>query len=146
MTIHASAHRQVGLVIKLIALRHAAMAFLARVARFQVCFMAERDVGRDLVYARPSDLPIVFRERRELLNRGTIGLNSGVALHANGRGSYVHHLTRIGIRMTHLAFQLQSSSVYLVAEWNRLLGRACGSLLCRLSGHNARAGCYRQDE
>jgi len=121
VAIDTGAHRDVTFKIEPVALGNFSVTLLASAPRREVHFVAEHHVSRNLVYARPPDLAIVFCERGQLLNLLAISPDFRMALHATGSGGNTHSLARIGIRMTLAALQLQSSCVHLVAESNWLL-------------------------
>ena len=128
VAIHAATHRDVGFAKELIASVDRTVAFFARAAPFQMCFMTEENVSRDLIHTRPLDVATFFRKRCELLNRRAVGLDSGMARHALRGCNHRHHLPWIGVGMARFAWQLQIAGVDLMTERNRLLGGLFGSL------------------
>src|SRR4051794_7541166 len=89
--------------------------------------MAEEHIRRNLVDSTPSDRLGALHGFRNLLNRGAVGLDGGMALHTYRRHCDAHHLPRVAIWVAHVAFQFQRSHVLLVTEWNRLRWSLCPS-------------------
>lgn len=107
VAIDASTHGNIPFEKEPVALRNLPVAMAARAPCSEVRPVAKPDIAGNLVNTSPPDLVIVFCNRGELLNLRAISADLRVASHAGGGCGNTHRFTRIGIRMTLAALQLQ---------------------------------------
>jgi hypothetical protein len=123
MARHTRAHRDVPFLRHRDTLGHIPVTIRARRVRGQVHPMAVTDIRGNPIHPDPGHRLALLRKLRELLNRRTVLLDRAVALHADGRRGDGHGLARVGVRMTHLALQLEGGGVLLMTERDRLRRR-----------------------
>src|SRR5262245_20556188 len=128
MTFDAPAHGHLALAEQPIALHYLAVTFLALVIFFETRPVAEAHPLGNAVDPHPSKFAFLLAGGGEFLDMRAIGLHRGMALETDGRFGDPHHLTRIRIRMTLLALELEIACMPLMAERDRLFGTGRRSL------------------
>jgi len=126
MAAQASAHRNVRLAGKLVALRGFSVTVFAAIAGPDVRPVAERHVVGDLVHPHPRNRPLAVEVTCQFSDGRAVGLDGGMALHARGRGRDALRLAGVGVGVTHFARHFQRAGVGFVTEWQRLFGRVGG--------------------